>query len=226
MTSDPSTGAPAPAYHASSHNPLRNSNMDNDRYSSASNGVSGRQGAGPAGRQAQLGLFSRAFEMFTSPSFLDAIPPQQDGFFIPSYLKDTAYAHKLQDAHQARLMALRDARVQEPQPGPALAASATTTNGSIHSKPPPQGEPSSFDIIEKPEAPEEPGSVPPLPTRWSKTDKWSGIDVMSEGVEVRYTSHKPSHDLETASIRANHPIPPECGIYYYEVTITYGKRDE
>ncbi|CAI4215713.1 unnamed protein product [Parascedosporium putredinis] len=145
MTSDPSTGAPAPAHHASSHNPLRNSNMDNDRYSSVSNGVSGRQGAGPAGRQAQLGLFSRAFEMFTSPPSSTPYRPSKT----------------LQDAHQARLMALRDARVQEPQPGPALAASTSTTNGSIHSKPPPQGEPSSFDIIEKPEAPEEPGSVPP-----------------------------------------------------------------
>ncbi|CAI4215199.1 unnamed protein product [Parascedosporium putredinis] len=139
--------------------------MDNDRYSSVSNGVSGRQGAGPAGRQAQL---------------------------------DTAYAHKLQDAHQARLMALRDARVQEPQPGPALAASTSTTNGSIHSKPPPQGEPSSFDIIEKPEAPEEPGSVPPP----DEPRPGDGID--------------PSQP----------PHPPECGIYYYEVTITYGKRDD
>lgn len=27
-------------------------------------------------------------------------------------------------------------------------------------------------------------------------------------------------EKEAAAARANHPIPPACGIYYYEVTIT------
>jgi len=222
MTSDSTAGAPASAAHAS-YNALRNHAMDSHRYTSTStsNGVSSRPAAGATRRQSQLGLLSRAFEMFTSPTYL-----QQDGFFIPSYLKDTAYANRLQDAHQAKLRALRDARTQEPQAGGAALATSTTTNGSIHSKPPPQAESASFDVIERPETQDDPSSVPPLPTRWSKTDKYQGIDIMGEGVEVRYTSHKQGHEYETAAVRANNPIPPECGIYYYEVTITYGKRDE
>ncbi|MBE3043963.1 hypothetical protein IMZ48_15605, partial [Candidatus Bathyarchaeota archaeon] len=179
-------------------------------------------------RQARLASFSRAFELFTAPSLLDGAAPGHDGFFIPTYLEDTAYANKLRDAHQARLKARRASRPRDGQPATAALSPESPANGTIHVKPPPPvAESDPFKVVERTTTHDDPAAVPPLPTQWSKTDKWpSGIDVMNEGLEVRYISHKHVSDYEAASIRADHPIPPECGIYYFEVAITYGKRDE
>ena len=35
----------------------------------------------------------------------------------------------------------------------------------------------------------------------------------------RYLGPNTQGEKEAAAARANHPIPPACGIYYYEVTI-------
>lgn len=223
MTSDSAIDETEPFPGSNPYSSARGHGMANDQYLSSSNSLSSYPAAGSATR---LASFSRAFELFTAPSLLDATPPGHDGFFIPSYLSDTAYATKLRAAHQAKLKARRAQRPQDTQPAVAL-PSEPATNGSTRPKPPSKAGADPFDIIERTATHEEPHAVPPLPSQWSKTDKWpSGIDVMNEGLEVRYTSHKHGSEYEAASIRADHPIPPECGIYYFEVIISYGKRDE
>lgn len=214
----------------SAHDPYssaRGRDMANDQYYTSSNGPSSRPAAGSAPRPTQLPSFSRAFELFTAPSPFDAAQPGSDAFFIPSYLSDSAYANKLRDAHQAGLKTRRAARPREDGQPVTSELSESPTNGSIPPKSPPQAESDPFDIIERTAVQDDPSTVAPLPSQWSKTDKWpSGIDIMNEGLEVRYTSHKHGGEYEAASIRTDHPIPPECGIYYFEVSITYGRRDE
>lgn len=88
-----------------------------------------------------------------------------------------------------------------------------------------------FDVSEKlPGALEGAAPVTPLPTKWNKDDKWGGLEVLADGLEVKLAGSKSSNDRdrehEACSIRADHYMPHECGIYYYEVTILASKRDE
>ncbi|SPN97391.1 related to human RANBPM NP_005484.1 [Cephalotrichum gorgonifer] len=227
MTSDSAIDETEPYSGSNHYSSVRSREMANDQYFQPPNAASTHPAAGSASRPTHLPSFSRAFELFTTPPFLDDTQRDLDDFFIPSYLSDTAYALKLREAHQAKLKARRANRSRD---GPATAplTSPSPANNGLPTKPPQQSESASFDIIEKPATQDDdPSVVPPLPSKWSKTDRWpSGIDVMNEGLEVRYTSHKSGSEYEAASIRADHPIPPECGIYYFEVAITYGKRDD
>lgn len=65
----------------------------------------------------------------------------------------------------------------------------------------------------------------PLPTRWSQADKCAGLEIQgSDGLEIKFAGvAKPQDDA--AAVRADHPIPRECGIYYFEVTVL-GKSKE
>jgi hypothetical protein len=75
-----------------------------------------------------------------------------------------------------------------------------------------------YDVIEK-EPPSEDDGLVPLPSRWSESDKNPGIDLLADGLEARFTGPIKAHDNEAAAVRADHPMSPRCGIYYYEVTI-------
>jgi len=65
----------------------------------------------------------------------------------------------------------------------------------------------------------------PLPSRWSHTDKCGGLEILgSDGLEIKFAgTPKPQDDA--AAIKSDHPMPRECGIYYFEVTIL-GKGKE
>lgn len=74
-----------------------------------------------------------------------------------------------------------------------------------------------------------------LPTRWSDQDRHLSLSVSSDGRELTFvgklgfqpnvsTNVRPPGvscigDKDAAAARANHSIPPACGIYYYEVEI-------
>jgi hypothetical protein len=75
-----------------------------------------------------------------------------------------------------------------------------------------------YDIIER-EPPSDDDNVMPLPSRWSNSDKYSALELTNGGLELRYPGPANKHDHEAAAVRADHPMPPQCGIYYFEVTI-------
>lgn len=88
-----------------------------------------------------------------------------------------------------------------------------------------------YNVTERPSAaPEETGGINPLPTAWNSSDKYGNLEVLADGCEVKLsgprTSSDRERDHEAFSIRADHHMPPECGIYYYEVTILASKREE
>ncbi|RIB20274.1 concanavalin A-like lectin/glucanase domain-containing protein [Gigaspora rosea] len=53
-----------------------------------------------------------------------------------------------------------------------------------------------------------------LPTAW---DKSQFINIDSNGLKVNYTN---PNDYKAVVIRANNPIPSQCGLFYFEVEIT------
>ncbi|CAG8570101.1 26590_t:CDS:2 [Gigaspora margarita] len=58
-----------------------------------------------------------------------------------------------------------------------------------------------------------------LPTQWNAADASSYITIVDdENLTVKYIG--PGRNwVDAASIRANYPIPPEIGLYYYEMTV-------
>ncbi|KAI0327266.1 SPRY-domain-containing protein [Cubamyces sp. BRFM 1775] len=60
-----------------------------------------------------------------------------------------------------------------------------------------------------------------LPTRWSDQDRMPSLSVSGEGRDLTFTGPSCVGDRESSAARANHPIPPACGIYYYEVEILH-----
>ncbi|EKM60372.1 uncharacterized protein PHACADRAFT_246252 [Phanerochaete carnosa HHB-10118-sp] len=81
-------------------------------------------------------------------------------------------------------------RTPAPAPAPAPAPSALLTNPALR-----------------------------LPTRWSEQDRHHLLTVSGDGRELTFYGQSCSGDRDSAAARANHPIPPACGIYYYEVEI-------
>uniref|UniRef100_A0A8D0AYC8 RAN binding protein 10 n=1 Tax=Sander lucioperca TaxID=283035 RepID=A0A8D0AYC8_SANLU len=64
----------------------------------------------------------------------------------------------------------------------------------------------------------------PLPRSWSPKDKYSYIGLSQNNLRVHYKGHGKNHK-DAASVRATHPIPAACGIYYFEVKIVSKGRD-
>lgn len=64
----------------------------------------------------------------------------------------------------------------------------------------------------------------PLPTRLSPEDRSNRIEVDSEGVVVKYVGPGRS-DSDAAAIRSTIPVPPQVGIYYFEMKVINRGRD-
>ncbi|RKO86445.1 concanavalin A-like lectin/glucanase domain-containing protein, partial [Blyttiomyces helicus] len=63
-----------------------------------------------------------------------------------------------------------------------------------------------------------------LPTCWNPKDKAPTLDLSASSLRVVY-SGTGKDDKDAAAVRANHPIPPQCGLFYYEVTVVSKGRD-
>lgn len=144
-------------------------------------------------------------------SAMDGQTPQ---FFVPTYLKGSRHAERLEEAHKARIAAQRDAQSRHSSNAGSLSTSSSSVN--LH-KMVPSHRGMTHDIIERaPPYIEE--TVPPLPTRWNEADKFTGLEILADGAEVRFSGQSKTHD-EAAAVRADHPMPRQCGIYYFEVTV-------
>lgn len=68
-------------------------------------------------------------------------------------------------------------------------------------------------------------SVVSWPTRWDERDKYPQMDLDEDGRLAKFVGTSKSGHDEAASIRADHPMPRQCGIYYYEVTVVSKGKD-
>lgn len=141
--------------------------------------------------------------------------PKMPTFFVPSYLKGSRHAERLEEAHKAKVAAQRDARSNHSSNAGSLSTSSSSIN--LH-KLVPSHRGMTHDIIERAPAAVYEDVPAPLPSRWSQTDKYQGLDLTADGLEVRYSGMSKTHE-EAAAVRADYPMPRECGIYYYEVTV-------
>uniref|UniRef100_A0A0A1X548 Ran-binding proteins 9/10 homolog n=1 Tax=Zeugodacus cucurbitae TaxID=28588 RepID=A0A0A1X548_ZEUCU len=64
----------------------------------------------------------------------------------------------------------------------------------------------------------------PLPRCWSPHDKCLSIGLSQNNLHVHYKGVGNKHD-GSASVRTAHPIPPACGLYYFEVKIVSKGKD-
>lgn len=190
-----------------------------------------------------LPSFSRAFDMFTSKEPLLAGPNMtyngfgptaaisKTGFLAPSYLRGSGYLEKLAEQHKAKLLADREMNMSK---GPSVTAFAGNTGSmenravTLHNKLPSGTHRGvALNLIERPPASAEleEDIVSSLPTRWNQDDKDHNVEVFGDGYEVKYTGAKGS-DHEAGAIRADNPMPSQCGVYYFEVMVLNKKREE
>jgi hypothetical protein len=141
----------------------------------------------------------------------DGHPP----FFVPSYLRQSRYVERLKrtwDGHLAELEARRDAREEHK----ISRKSSVSFRGVVQD--PVERMPAGLLSGSQSSSEEEVDIFKGLPSKWSDTDKWTGLEVLGDGSEVRFSGVCKTSD-EAASIRTDYPMPIECGLYYYEVTI-------
>lgn len=169
-------------------------------------------------RAPQLPPFSRAFQPYLQTNVY-----REGAFFTPSYLRGSDYIQKLGEAHKIK----QAQKETQQQPGDGLPAGITTTS-SLGSKTPASHHGMTYDLIERTPAVEDDNFVPALPTKWNKDDKHGALEVIADGQEVKYAAnrHTREQDHETCAIRADHAMPWQAGIYYFEVTLLSRRRDE
>lgn len=174
------------------------------------------QGGGIAWKRSSGAAWSR--DRLGCPQH-DEHPP----FFTPSYLRQSRHVQKLHQAYNEHMAALRESTQIPPSKPVPLSTSSSNANLSkmhaahIH-------RPAVQDVVERipPLVEEDPSH--PLPSRWSEEDKMNGLEILADGTEVRFGGVTKTSD-EAASIRSDHPMPKECGLYYFEVTILSRGKD-
>lgn len=172
-------------------------------------------------RNAALQHHSRAFDRFFAPE--EAEQGSDGRFFVPSYLAGSTYIRKLTEAHKSKLQAQRESK----RNGNSDFAS-NLTGFTSPALPPGAHRGMTHTIIERPPPSPEEDALAPLPSSWNKDDQWGGIEIQPDGRTVKYVGPRSHHerDQEACAVRADHYMPPQCGIYYYEVEILSSKKDE
>ena len=138
------------------------------------------------------------------------------GFFVPSYLRESKYMEKLEAAHKAKLVSQKEAALTNTTTN-NVPLSTRSSSASLH-RMAPSHRGMTHEIVEHQPVIEE-DDIGPLPSKWVEVDRNGGLEVVGDGLEVRYTGPLRTLDHEAAAARTDHPMPPQCGIYYYEVTI-------
>ncbi|KAI1756380.1 ran-binding protein [Xylaria castorea] len=179
-----------------------------------------------ASRPPQLPSFSRAFETFMPRGGIDepwTTGQENTGFFVPSYLRGSSYITKLEETHRAKEVQ----KENQQQSGGGL--SVASPDSQLSGKTPAAHLGMTYNLIERAPTFDQSSTVPLLPTRWNKDDKFGALEVSANGLEVKCnptlrTTREQDHEI--SGIRADHPMPSQAGIYYFEVTLLSKRRDE
>ena len=221
------SGNPAQAYYVSARNPAFPSalhSMPSNSYPPPSypdprlprttsgfetdNAPSGIM-SGYGQRPAPFPSYSRRFSSLASAN-------TPNSFFVPTYLRHSQYVAKLRSAHNTKPATRKD--------GPLNSLSTNSSSASLH-RPAQSHRGMTFEVVENPPSKEE-SCLAPLPSRWNEADRFPGLEITGDGREVRYAgSTSRMEQQEAAAVRANHRMPSQSGIYYFEVEITSKHKD-
>ncbi|ORY16556.1 Ran-binding protein-like protein [Clohesyomyces aquaticus] len=208
-----SASGPHAAHQAINHSRHHSRNADADGHHSSM--------STSWGRAAPLPSYSSQFGYLNGFGGAGQDGPSSSSFFVPSYLRGSKYAERLEEAHKAKVAAQREYRSNHSSNAGSLSTSSSSVN--LH-KMVPSHRGLTHDIIERaPVTVDEP--VAPWPTRWSDTDKYPQLDVLEDGRNAKLSGSSQKMNDEAASVRADYPIPRQCGIYYYEVTVVSKGKD-
>ncbi|KAK4052488.1 hypothetical protein OIV83_002290 [Microbotryomycetes sp. JL201] len=58
-----------------------------------------------------------------------------------------------------------------------------------------------------------------LPTCWNEMDRCALLELSSDRLNLMFAGSAKYGDRDAAAVRADRPIPPQCGVYYFEVEI-------
>lgn len=136
-------------------------------------------------------------------------------FFKPSYLKASAYMEKLEAAWQAKAAAQMEDPSTRPYNGASLSASSS---GVCLQKMAPSHRGMTYDIVENQPMALEDG-LAPLPSRWTQFASGGALEVGPNGLDVKFVGQQKLTEHEAAATRTDYPMPRECGIYYFEVSV-------
>ncbi|KAL0581409.1 hypothetical protein V5O48_000673 [Marasmius crinis-equi] len=143
-------------------------------------------------------------------------------FERPAYLDHSALRHLLQTETPASLPPPR-----KPEPRPSSNTRAYSSTPSTDSdddstaSPPPREIPVASTSASASTPVIAPDQVLKLPTRWSDVFRHHYLSLSEDGRELTYQGigHTDRERESAAAARTHEPIPPACGIYYYEVDI-------
>ncbi|ORX48566.1 SPRY-domain-containing protein [Hesseltinella vesiculosa] len=175
----------------------------------------------------------RRLQRANSPSKDESVCTMQDTYSqgipaYPPYLQSTIYALLVEE--QYRLYCLRYGRSIPPRSSKHhnwsnmlsfLDESTTSASPpSLPDPPPPRFQPSNafLDRLERQDL--------RLPSAWNQNDGGEDLTITDDklGVTFRENPSFEEDSPEASSIRANHSIKPQCGLFYYEVDILAGDQ--
>lgn len=138
----------------------------------------------------------------------------------PDYLRESRYVAKLKAEQTARVRRERQSATGATSNPASLSSSAANNLPRIA----PSHRGMTYDVIES-NPPKDEDELMPLPSGWSDQDKYPGLDISNNGLDVRYSGAASKADIEAASVRADFPMTPACGMYYFEVTINSKSKE-
>jgi Ran-binding protein 9/10 len=197
-----------PQYQSESRSAWRQSNYEQDM---SSPGVSYH-------KRPSYPAYSRRFN---NPPGMSAPIPGYGPMLEPDYLRESRYVAKLKAEQTARVRRERQTTTGAIS-NPASLSSSAANNNLPRIAPSHRG--MTYDVIES-NPPKDEDELMPLPSRWSDQDKYPGLDISNNGLDVRYSGAASKADIEAASVRADFPMTPACGMYYFEVTINSKSKD-
>ncbi len=145
-----------------------------------------------------------------------------NAFFTPTYLRGSRYIERLEAAHKEKLAAQREAHPSHSVAPGSLSSSSSSV--SLY-KMAPSHRGMTYEIIEHQPHVDDEGVMPPLPAKWGEANK-GGLEISGDGLDVKFIGPTKLGDHEGATTRADHPMPPQCGIYFFEVTIVSKGKEE
>ncbi|KAA6416144.1 MAG: hypothetical protein FRX48_00863 [Lasallia pustulata] len=206
---------PLSPMYAQNHQAEHNSHTSHRAFDSGTRDSDGTTIPGSWGKGVGMAAHSSPYAYGGNHGLLGGIGTSTNGFFRPSYLRESKYMERLEAAHKAKVAAQREASSAHSSAPGSLSTSSSSV--SLH-RMAPSHRGMTYEIVEHQPLVDDDG-LTPLPSRWAEADKYGGLEIAGDGLEVRYTGLSKTHEHEAPATRADHPMPPQCGIYYYEVTI-------
>jgi len=141
-------------------------------------------------------------------------------FFVPEYLKTSRHVEKLALAHEARVQAVYEFWINKHNhPSAGLGTRSTSSSRADLTKmsSTAASRPSTQDLSDRMTTALM-DDIKMIPSRWSDVDRCQGLEILNDGLEVRFQGVSKGSD-DAAAVRSDCPMPKACGIYYFEVTV-------